>query len=68
MGLFREAGRQIEQFKQSVAESAEEAEPDDAEGSDGDADYECESCGARFDADEEECPECWSSEITRLAE
>lgn len=66
MGLFREAGRQVEQIKQSVTESAEETE--DAEDVDADANYECESCGARFETHDGECPECWSAEISQLAE
>ncbi len=59
MGLFREAGRQVEQLKQSVTGD------EDAEAADDDADYECESCGARFDTHDGECPECWSAEISQ---
>lgn len=74
MGLFREAGRQVEQLKQSVTESVEDgetagdAESGDGEGSDDDVDFECESCGARFDTHDGECPECWSTEIAQRAE
>jgi len=65
MGLFREAGRQVEQLKQSVTEAAENQEALDA---DSDVDYECESCGARFDTHDGECPECWSDEIAQTPE
>lgn len=56
MGLFRAAGRQVEQFKRSVTASAE-----------ADADYECEECVARFDAHDGRCPECGSGEVTQTA-
>lgn len=67
MGLFREAGRQVEQLKQNVTggdEDGEDAQTDDAV----DADYECASCGARFDAHDGECPECWSEAISETPE
>jgi hypothetical protein len=66
MGLFREAGRQVEQLKQSVTEHAADAEADDTDSDD--AAYECASCSARFDTHDGECPECWSEEVRRLAE
>jgi rubrerythrin len=49
MGLFREAGRRLERFKQS-AEAAAEA----------DADYRCEACGEVVftEREREVCPEC----------
>lgn len=62
MGLFREAGRQVEQLKQSV--TGDEAD-DDAEAVDGD--FECESCGAQFDTHDGECPECWSESVSETA-
>ena len=71
MGLFREAGRQVEQLKRSVTEHAADAEADDADSDDADSDhaaYECASCGARFDTHDGECPECWSEEVRRVAE
>lgn len=47
MGLFREAGRRVERFKQAAAAAAE-----------ADADYRCESCGEAVFGDHEHCPEC----------
>ncbi|MFB6218264.1 MAG: hypothetical protein ABEH77_03635 [Halobacteriaceae archaeon] len=49
MGLFREAGRRIEQFKQAAEAAAEE-----------DADYHCEDCGEAVftEVTPESCPEC----------
>lgn len=54
MGLFREAGRQVEQIKQAVSTE------DDA--------YECTACETQFDTHDGECPECGSSEIAERAE
>lgn len=53
MGFFRKAGRQVEQFKKSVKESADETEP-----------YRCEACDARFDGDRDTCPECGATDVT----
>lgn len=47
MGFFRKMGRNVEEFAQSVKESADET-----------ADYRCVDCDERFHADHDECPEC----------
>jgi uncharacterized OB-fold protein len=47
MGLFEEAGRQFERFKQQATDAAEAT-----------TEQECEACGARIDASHEHCPEC----------
>jgi len=53
MGFFNKLGRQVEQFKQSAKEVAEEQ-----------ADYQCRACDARFHTEYDECPECDTGEIT----
>ena len=58
MGLFRRFGREVEQFKQTATEAAEEeAAPEDA-------DYQCRACDARLNAGHDECPECGAEEVT----
>lgn len=52
MGFFNRLGRQVEQFKQSAQEVAEEP------------DYQCRACDARFHTEYDECPECGAQEIT----
>lgn len=52
MGLFEEAGRRFEQFKQKATAVADE-----------EADYECYACGERFHAEGDVCPECGSEAV-----
>lgn len=52
MGLFEEAGRRVEQFKQQAKTAAEE-----------EADYECAACGVPVYTPQEHCPECGAGEI-----
>ena len=52
MGFFERVGRQVEQFKQTAKEAADE-----------NADYQCQSCNALFNANNDQCPECGSEEI-----
>lgn len=52
MGLFEEAGRRFEQFKQKATAAAEE-----------EAEYECYACGNRFYAAGDVCPECGSEAV-----
>ena len=47
MGLFKKFGRQIEQFKQTAKNTAEE-----------NVDYQCRACDARFATRHDQCPEC----------
>ena len=47
MGIFRKMGRNVEEFTQSVRESADES-----------AGYRCTDCDERFHTDRDECPEC----------
>lgn len=57
MGIFRKVGRQVEQFKRTATEAAEE-----------DADYRCRACDARFDAHEGRCPECGATEVVSVGD
>ncbi|QZP38134.1 hypothetical protein [Halobaculum magnesiiphilum] len=52
MGLFSRLGRQVEQFKRSAKEAAEE-----------EAEYRCRTCDARFHADHDLCPECGADAV-----
>ncbi|WP_254545677.1 hypothetical protein [Halomarina pelagica] len=52
MGIFRELGRQVEQFKASARTAAG-----------GSADYRCAACDARFEGQRERCPECGSTDV-----
>lgn len=47
MGLFKNLGKKVEEFKQASEAAASD-----------EADYECRDCGERFFADREACPEC----------
>lgn len=51
MGFFEQVGRQVEKFKQTAKDAADE-----------DADYQCQSCNARFNANDDQCPDCGSTE------
>jgi hypothetical protein len=46
MGFFEKVGRQVEQFKQTAKAAADE-----------NAEYQCQSCNARFNANDDQCPE-----------
>ncbi|WP_323190117.1 hypothetical protein [Halostella sp. PRR32] len=52
MGLFEEFGRQVEQFKQTAKERAEET-----------ANFRCRACDARFNTDDGQCPECGAAKV-----
>jgi rRNA maturation endonuclease Nob1 len=52
MGLFNKLGRQVEQFKQSATEAAEES-----------ADYHCRACASEFHTEYDECPDCGSQDV-----
>lgn len=47
MGLFKDVGRRVEQFKQAARDAAEE-----------EATHRCTACGERFYTAQETCPEC----------
>ena len=53
MGFFRSIGRQVEEFKQTAKQSAEES-----------AAYHCRSCEERFHRQHEQCPECGAETVT----
>ena len=55
MGLFRELGRQVEEFKSKAMIAADER-----------AAFQCQKCGARFGDEYEQCPECESEEIVSV--
>ncbi|WP_238392175.1 DUF7129 domain-containing putative zinc-binding protein [Halorussus amylolyticus] len=55
MGLFKELGKQVEQFKQDAKSAADEA-----------AAYECAACGARFHTARDDCPDCGADEIRSI--
>ena len=52
MGFFERVGRQVEQFKQTVTETAK-----------ANANYQCEACDARFYSQHDQCPECGAEPI-----
>ncbi|WP_436928664.1 hypothetical protein [Halosimplex halobium] len=52
MGIFNRLGREVEEFKQSAKQAAEERH-----------DYRCEACDARFSTDYEECPDCGAEAV-----
>ncbi|NHN60328.1 MULTISPECIES: hypothetical protein [Halorussus] len=57
MGIFRDLGKKVEEFKQASNAVASE-----------DATHECRDCGERFFADRETCSECGSSDVASLSE
>lgn len=57
MGLFNKLGRNVEQFKQTAADAADQQ-----------AEYECQACESRFHTDNEVCPECGASEVHALGD
>lgn len=54
MGFFNEIGRRVEQFKRTAQKTAEES-----------ANYRCRACDARFNAYDDQCPNCGETEIAR---
>ncbi len=52
MGIFNELGRQVERFKQTAENSAEESTA-----------YQCRACDARFHTHHDQCPECGSEQV-----
>lgn len=54
MGLFEKLGREVEKFKQTAVETAED-----------EATHACEACDSRFYIDHEACPEC-GGDVARL--
>ncbi|PAU84518.1 hypothetical protein CK500_03090 [Halorubrum salipaludis] len=56
MGLFTELGRQVETFKQTAKNAAENAET-----------FRCPACDERFDDPHDHCPEC-GEEMTESTE
>ncbi|MEF8824742.1 MAG: hypothetical protein V5A27_00105 [Halapricum sp.] len=57
MNFFKRVGRQVEEFKQTATEAAEE-----------DAVYQCQACDERFNAKRDQCPECETQTIALTAE
>ncbi len=57
MGIFNRLGREVEQFKQTAVESAEER-----------YDYRCEECDARFTTNHDYCPDCGAEAVVETAE
>jgi rRNA maturation endonuclease Nob1 len=57
MGFFERVGRQVEQFKQTATEAAQE-----------DQNYQCRACESRFYSEHEQCPDCGAQEVTLLSE
>lgn len=52
MGLFNRLGREVEQFKQTAKDAAEE-----------DATYRCRACDARFTTPVDRCQECGAETV-----
>ena len=52
MGLFRKLGRQVEEFKQTANEAAEESKP-----------FRCSECDTRFATEQNPCPECGADAV-----
>jgi rRNA maturation endonuclease Nob1 len=55
MGLFEEAGRRFEQFKQDAAAAAADT-----------AEYGCTACETPLHTDHETCPECGADAVVAL--
>ncbi|WP_290815335.1 zinc ribbon domain-containing protein [Halovivax sp.] len=55
MGFFENLGRKVEEFKRTAEETA-------AEGTS----HACRSCGERFYADHDECPECGAEAVVEM--
>lgn len=52
MGLFRDIGRNYEEFKKEVTETAGET-----------ADFHCTACDAAVHVDTDTCPECGADAV-----
>jgi len=52
MGIFNRLGREVEEFKQSAQQAAEERH-----------DYRCTACDARFSTEYEACPDCGAEAV-----
>ncbi|GGL63709.1 hypothetical protein [Halocalculus aciditolerans] len=52
MGLFRDIGRNYEEFKQEVRETADES-----------AEFRCTACDAAVHTDTDTCPECGADAV-----
>ena len=52
MGMFERLGEKVERFKQEAVSARDES-----------ADYRCRNCGSEIFSEQEQCPECGSSEI-----
>ena len=57
MGLFRNAGRRVEELKQQMTEAADD-----------EARADCGECGTSIFSDRETCPECGSDDLVVRAD
>lgn len=57
MGLFERFGEKVERFKQEAVAARDES-----------ADYRCRNCDTEIYSDQEQCPECGSTEIERVTD
>ena len=57
MGIFREAGKRVERFKQQAAKASRD-----------EAEYECRECDELVFTDLEECPHCGSESVAARSE
>ena len=57
MGIFREAGKRVERFKQQAAKASRD-----------EAEYECLECDELIFTELEECPHCGSESIAARSE
>jgi rRNA maturation endonuclease Nob1 len=57
MGIFNRLGREVEQFKQTAKQSAQERQ-----------DYRCVDCDARFSTDHDYCPDCGEDAIVETVD
>ncbi|MHB9287052.1 hypothetical protein ACKVMT_08430 [Halobacteriales archaeon Cl-PHB] len=54
MGLFNRLGRQVEEFRQTAKQAADEH-----------ADFECAACGERYAVPKDACEECGAEAVER---
>jgi uncharacterized OB-fold protein len=57
MGLFKNLGKKVEEFKRASSAVADE-----------EASHACRNCSEQFFADREQCSECGSSDVVPLSE
>lgn len=57
MSMFERLGEKVERFKQEAVSARDES-----------ADYRCQNCGNEIYSEQEQCPECGSTEIERVAD